>query len=314
MTMTNKMMMETERLSTLTALVKRNSLEGKVAVVAGSTRGAGRAIAVTLGAAGATVYCTGRSVRGNPSDLQRSETIEDTAELVTACGGKGIPVRTDHTSEAEVKALFEQVSREQHGRLDILVNNLWGGEHLTEWGIPFWESSLSKGLLMQERAVKGHLITSYYGAPLMVARESGLIIEVTDGVSYNYRGNLYYSLAKISPIHLADAMNEELRPYQVTALAVTPGFLRSEQMLEHFGVEESNWRDAITKEPHYAESETPYLLGQGIAALAADPQIATKAGQVWSSWSLSDEYGYRDIDGRRPHWGNYAKSQGLPIN
>ncbi|WP_460326212.1 SDR family oxidoreductase [Paenibacillus sp. YSY-4.3] len=298
------------------ASVKRNSLRGKVAVVAGATRGAGRAIAVTLGAAGATVYCTGRSVRGNPSDLQRSETIEDTAELVTACGGQGIPVRTDHTLEEEVKALFERVSAEQEGRLDILVNDLWGGEHLTEWGVPFWESSLAKGLLMQERAVKGHMITSYYGAPLMTAKQSGLILEVTDGVSYNYRGNLYYSLAKISPIHLAAAMNEELRPYHVTALAVTPGFLRSEQMLEYFGVEEGNWQDAIAQEPHYAESETPYFLAQGIAELAADPQVAAKAqeGRVWSSWSLSDEYGYRDIDGRKPHWGNYAEAQGLPVN
>lgn len=306
--------LERDRLDSLMTSVNRNSLQGKVAVVAGATRGAGRAIAVTLGAAGATVYCTGRSVRGNLSDLQRSETIEDTAELVTACGGKGIPVRTDHTVEEEVKALFEQVRTEQEGRLDILVNDLWGGEHLTEWGVPFWESSLAKGLLMQERAVKGHMITSYYGAPLMVARQSGLIIEVTDGISYNYRGNLYYSLAKISPIHLAAAMNEELRPYHVTALAVTPGFLRSEQMLEHFGVEEENWRDAIAQEPHYAESETPYFLAQGIAALAADPQAAAKAGRVWSSWSLSDEYGYRDIDGRKPHWGNYAQAQGLPVN
>lgn len=306
--------MEKERLASLMASVEQNSLQGKVAVVTGATRGAGRAIAVTLGAAGATVYCTGRSVRGNPSDLQRSETIEETAELVTASGGKGIPVRTDHTVEEEVKALFERVSAEQDGRLDILVNDLWGGEHLTEWGVPFWEASLAKGLLMQERAVTGHMITSYYGAPLMVAKKSGLIIEVTDGVSYNYRGNLYYSLAKISPIHLAAAMHEELRPYNVTALAVTPGFLRSEQMLEHFGVEEENWQDAIAKEPHYAESETPYFLAQGIAALAADPQVAAKAGQVWSSWSLSDEYGYRDIDGRRPHWGHYAQAQGLPVN
>ncbi|WP_246061273.1 SDR family oxidoreductase [Paenibacillus oralis] len=293
---------------------REKPLQGKVAVVAGATRGAGRGIAVMLGAAGATVYCSGRSVRGQASDIGRSETIDETAEMVTARGGKGIAVRTDHTSEEQVQALFARVQEEQDGRLDILVNDIWGGENLTHWNTPFWEQPLADGLLMLERVVKTHMITSYYGAPLMVNRKAGLIIEVTDGSTYNYRGNLYYSLAKISPIHLAAAMAEEMRPYNVTALAVTPGFLRSEQMLDYFGVAESNWRDAIQKEPHYAESETPYFVGQAVAALAADPQVADKAGKALTSWDLSDEYGFADIDGRQPHWGNYARRQGLPVN
>lgn len=289
-------------------------LIGKVAVVAGATRGAGRAIAVMLGAAGATVYCTGRSTRGNASDLNRTETIEDTADMVTARGGTGIAVRTDHTREEEVKALFERVDREQEGRLDLLVNDIWGGEHLTHWGALFWEQPLQDGLLMQERAVKSHLITSYYAAPLMIKRQQGLIIEMTDGSTYNYRGNLYYSLAKISPIHLAAAMAEELRSHGVTALAVTPGFLRSEQMLDHFGVTENNWQEAAKQEPHFIASETPYFVGRAVAALAGDPQVHEKAGSALTSWDLSDEYGFVDADGNRPHWGNYAKQQGLSIN
>ncbi|MEF2967480.1 SDR family oxidoreductase [Paenibacillus sp. M1] len=288
-------------------------LSGKIAVVAGATRGAGRGIAVMLGAAGATVYCTGRSVRGHASDLDRTETIDETAEMVTARGGVGIPVRTDHTREEEVKALFERIAEEQKGQLDILINDIWGGEALTHWGTPFWEQPLGDGLLMQERAVKTHLITSYYGVPLMLKRRQGLVIEITDGSTYNYRGNLYYSLAKISPIHLAAAMAKELRPFNVTALAVTPGFLRSEQMLEHFGVREENWRDAVAQEPHYIESETPYFVGQAVAALVADPNVHEKSGRAFTSWDLSDEYGFSDIDGRRPHWGNYAKKHGLPI-
>lgn len=289
-------------------------LKGKVAVVAGATRGAGRAIAVMLGVAGATVYCTGRSTRGNASDLNRTETIEDTADMVTARGGTGIAVRTDHTQEEEVKALFERVDLEQEGRLDLLVNDIWGGEHLTHWGVPFWEQPLQDGLLMQERAVKSHLITSYYAAPLMIKRQQGLIIEITDGSTYNYRGNLYYSLAKISPIHLAAAMAEELRSHGVTALAVTPGFLRSEQMLDHFGVTENNWQEAAKQEPHFIASETPYFVGRAVAALAGDPQVHEKAGSALTSWDLSDEYGFIDADGNRPHWGNYAKQQGLPVN
>lgn len=290
-------------------------LHGKIAVVAGATRGAGRGIAASLGEAGATVYCTGRSIRGQASDLNRSETIEETAELVTAKGGQGIPVKVDHTVEAEVEALFKRIKAEQNGQLDVLVNNIWGGEKLTEWRKPFWEHSLSKGLLMQERAVKAHLITSHYGAPLMVERRSGLIIEVTDGIDYRYRGSLFYSLAKISPIHLAEAMAADLKPYDVTAVAVTPGFLRSEEMLEHFGVTEERWTDAVQSgiqdAEHFSQSETPYFVGRGIAALAASKDLRKRSGQVFPSWQLSDEFGIIDVDGRQPHWGNYAKLHGF---
>ncbi len=287
------------------------SLDGKVAVVAGATRGAGRAIAIMLGAAGATVYGTGRSVRGNPSDIGRKETIEETAELVARQGGKGIPVQVDHTEEGQVKAFFERVKEEQNGRLDILVNDVWGGESLTEWGTPFWEGSLDKALLMQRRAVHSHMITSYYGAPLLVNRGEGLIVEITDGYDYRYRGNLPYSLAKISIIHLAEAQAAELRPHGVASVSVTPGFLRSEEMLDHFGVAEGNWQDAADKEPHFLESETPFFIGRGLAALAADPDLMGKSGKAFTSWGLSDEYGITDVDGRRPHWGRYAEKQGF---
>lgn len=286
-------------------------LQGQVAVVAGATRGAGRAIAAMLGAAGATVYGTGRSVKGSPSDIGRKETIEETAELVTAHGGKGIAVQVDHTVPEQVEALFARVREEQDGRLDILVNDVWGGEKLSEWGTPFWQGSLDKALLMQQRAVHSHMITSYYAAPLLAARQRGLIIEITDGFDYRYRGNLPYSLAKISVIHLAEAQAAELRPHGVAAVAVTPGFLRSEEMLDHFKVTEDNWRDAGEQEPHFLQSETPFFVAKGIAALAADPDLMNKSGKVFTSWGLSDEYGIVDVDGRTPHWGRYAAEQGF---
>jgi NAD(P)-dependent dehydrogenase (short-subunit alcohol dehydrogenase family) len=280
-------------------------LRGTIAVVAGATRGAGRGIAVMLGAAGATVYVTGRSVRGRPATGARPETIEETAELAQARGGIGIPVRVDHTVPGEVEALFARVAQEQKGRLDLLVNDVWGGDELSEWGKPFWEQSLANGLLMQDRAVFSHLITSYYGAPLMVARGSGLIVEITDGVDYNYRGNLFYSLAKVGAIHLAAAMAEDLRPHGVTALAVTPGFLRSEAMLDGFGVTEENWREGAQQDPHFIASETPYYIGQAVTALASDPRVAEKSGATLSSWGLAREYGFTDVDGSRPDWGAY---------
>jgi NAD(P)-dependent dehydrogenase (short-subunit alcohol dehydrogenase family) len=289
-------------------------LRGKIAVVAGATRGAGRGIACMLGEAGATVYCTGRSTRatrlapkgeGSPFDLQhRPETIEETAELVERHGGSGIPMQVDHTIEAQVEMLFERIQREQ-GRLDILVNDVWGGDQLTEWGRPFWELSIDKGLLMQQRAVHSHIITSRYAAPLMVTHKQGLIVEITDGDTFSYRGNLFYDLAKISAIRLAYAMAEELRPHNVTALAVTPGFLRSEAMLEHFGVTEANWQDGGRQDPHFLASETPFYIGRAIAALAADPSVAGKSGRALSSWSLAEEYGLTDADGRQPNWGKH---------
>ena len=279
-------------------------LHDRIAVVAGATRGAGRGIARALGEAGATVYCTGRSVRGRPATGTRPETIEETAELVTAAGGVGIAVRTDHTVEAEVRALFERVRAEQ-GRLDVLVNDVWGGDELIEWEKPFWESDVPRGLLMQERAVWTHAITARHGVPLMVERGSGLVVEVTDGDSLRYRGMFFYDLAKTSALRLATAMAYELRPHGVTALAVTPGFLRSEAMLDGFGVAEENWRDAVANEPYFAESETPLYVGRAVAALAADPQVWKKAGGTYASWTLSDEYGFEDADGRRPHWGRF---------
>ncbi|WP_409343286.1 SDR family oxidoreductase [Paenibacillus sp. MBLB4367] len=283
-------------------------LQGKVAVVAGATRGAGRGIAAALGAAGATVYVTGRSVRGQASPMKRTETIEETAELVNAKGGTGIAVRVDHTIEEDVVSLFERVKREQNGRLDLLVNDIWGGDPLCTWGKPFWEQSLQDGLQMQKQAVHAHILTSYHGAPLMIANKSGLIIEITDGVDYKYRGNLYYSLAKVSAIHLAEAMAEELRPHGVTALSLTPGFLRSEAMLDHFGVTELNWREGAAIDPHFIASETPAYVGQAVASLAADPNIAAKAGKALSTWQLSDEYGFVDADGSRPHWGRHFEA------
>jgi NAD(P)-dependent dehydrogenase (short-subunit alcohol dehydrogenase family) len=280
-------------------------LRGTIAVVAGGTRGAGRGIAVMLGASGATVYVTGRSIRGGLTTGTRPETIEETAEMVQAHGGVGIPVRVDHTVAGEVQTLFERVAGEQHGRLDVLVNDVWGGDELSEWGKPFWEQSLLNGLLMQERAVFSHLITSHYGAPLMVARGEGLIVEITDGVDYSYRGNLFYSLAKVSSIHLAAAMAEDLRPHGVTALAVTPGFLRSEAMLDHFGVTEENWREGAKQAPHFIASETPYYIGRAVAALASDPRVTEKSGETLSSWGLAREYGFTDVDGGEPDWGAY---------
>lgn len=280
-------------------------LRGKIAVVAGATRGAGRGIACMLGAAGATVYCTGRSVRGATATENRPETIDETADLVTAQGGQGIAVRVDHTVAAEVAALFDRIAAAHHGQLDILVNDVWGGDSLTEWGVPFWELDLAKGLLMQERAVHAHIITSRFGAPLMVARKQGLIIEITDGDTPAYRGNLFYDLAKASAIRLALAMAEELRPHNVAALAVTPGFLRSEAMLDLFGVTEANWQEGASVDPHFIASETPYFVGRAVAALAADPAVMDKSGGAYSSWGLSDEYGFADIDGRHPHWGRY---------
>lgn len=292
-------------------------LSGKIAVVAGATRGAGRGIACMLGEAGATVICTGRSTRANrrvpnippasPFELQsRPETIEETAEMVTSYGGVGIPRQVDHTVPEQVAALFEAV-REEHGQLDVLVNDVWGGDQLTEWGAPFWDLSLEKGLLMQTRAVHSHVITSRFAAPLMVALGKGLIVEVTDGDTLDYRGNLFYDLAKTSAIRLAYAMAEDLRPHGVTALAVTPGFLRSEAMLDHFGVTEENWREGARQDPHFIASETPYFVGRAIAALAADPDAIEKTGQALSSWGLAEEYGFTDIDGRRPNWGKYYR-------
>ncbi|HEX2910084.1 MAG TPA: SDR family oxidoreductase [Chloroflexia bacterium] len=280
------------------------ALKGKVALVAGATRGAGRGIARELGAAGATVYCTGRSVRGKPALDNRPETIEETAEMISAAGGTAIALQVDHTNEKQVEELISRLKAEQ-GRLDILVNDIWGGESLSEWGKPFWELSLEKGFLMQERAIHTHIITSHYAVPLMLESGQGLIIEITDGDTYNYRGNLFYDLAKISVMRLAVSMAEELKPYNITALSLTPGFLRSEEMLDHFGVTEANWRDGAKQDPHFIASETPHYVGRAVAALAGDPEVFKKTGGHFSTWKLSEEYNFLDLDGSQPHWGRY---------
>lgn len=241
------------------------------------------------------MYCTGRSVPGRPGMGNRPETINETAELVTAAGGRGIPVRVDHTVPDQVAGLFERV-----GQLDILVNDIWGGDDLVEWGKKLWETRLEDGLTIIDRAVKTHIITSYYGLPRI--RYGGLVVEITDGDAYFYRGHFFYDLVKTTVIRMAFGLSRELEGRDVTAVAVTPGFLRSEWMLDNFGVTEANWRDAAVKEPSFIASETPLFVGRGIAALAADPNLATKNGRVFASWDLGTEYGVTDADGTRPHF------------
>jgi NAD(P)-dependent dehydrogenase (short-subunit alcohol dehydrogenase family) len=270
-------------------------LEGKIAVVAGATRGAGRGIATALGEAGATVYCTGRSVPGSPGMQNRPETIQETADLVTARGGRGIAIRVDHTVPAEVASLFERT-----GEIDFLVNDIWGGDELVEWGKKLWETKLEDGLTLIDRAIKTHIITSYHGLPRL--RRGGVVFEITDGDAYFYRGHFFYDLVKTTVIRMAFALAQELEGRGVTALAVTPGFLRSEWMLDHFGVTEANWRDAAVKVKEFIASETPLFVGRGVAALAADPDVAEKTGRVIASWDLGDEYDIADADGSRPHF------------
>jgi NAD(P)-dependent dehydrogenase (short-subunit alcohol dehydrogenase family) len=284
---------------------RETTLAGRIALVAGATRGAGRGIARMLGEAGATVYCSGRSTRGSPATRGRPETIEETAELVTAAGGVGIPVRTDHRSDAEVEALFARVKADS-GRLDLLVNDIWGGDELTQWQ-PFWTLDLAKGFEMLDTAVRTHVRTSRFAAPILVAQRSGLIVEVTDGDHSGYRGTLFYDLAKIAAIRLAFAMATELAPHGVTALAVTPGFLRSEAMLERLGVSEANWREAAAKVRGFEASETPCYVGRAVAALAADRNVHAKTGRVFASWTLAKEYGFTDADGTRPDWSEYLR-------
>ena len=286
-------------------------LRSKVAVVAGATRGAGRGIARMLGAAGATVYCTGRSVRGSPATEGRPETIEETAEMVTAEGGRGIAVSScpaDHTVESEVERLFERV-RAEEGRLDVLVNDIWGGDALTEWGSPFWAVSVTQGQKLLERAVHSHIITSRHGAPLMVERGAGLIVEVTDGDTMGYRGNLFYDLAKNAVIRLAYAMASDLHAHPgVTALALTPGFLRSEHVLDHFGVTEAELAGRHREGSLLRRVGDPLLRRPGRSGAGRGPPTSEsrRAAGLFSSWALAaKEYGFTDVDGRRPDWGSF---------
>ncbi len=285
-------------------MVPETAERHRVALVAGATRGAGRGIAVALGEAGMTVYCTGRSSRSGPANPERPETIEETAELVSAVGGHGIAVRVDHTVETGVAELCARIERD-HGRLDLLVNDIWGGDALTQWGTPFWELDLSQGFEMMERAIHTHVVTSRHAVPLMLKGEGGLVVEVTDGAFRGYRGQLFYDLCKSAVIRLAYAMSVELSDHPVTALAITPGFLRSEAVLDHFGVGEDNWRDAVATDPHFAHSETPRYVGRAIAALACDPEVGRYAGNALTSWDVAREYDLRDVDGRQPHWDDH---------
>jgi NAD(P)-dependent dehydrogenase (short-subunit alcohol dehydrogenase family) len=278
--------------------MKNKPLKGKVVLVAGATRGAGRGIAVELGAAGATVYCTGRSVRGQTTG--RPETIDDTAELVTKAGGKGVAVRVDHTKPLEVETLIERIDKEQHGQLDVVVNDIWGGDELAQWGVPFWAHDLTNGLRMLDQAINTHIITSHYAAPLLVKRKQGILFEITDGKTYDYRGTFFYDLVKVTVMRMARTMAIELKPYNVAAIAVTPGYLRSEAMLGD--LMEENWRERIKDDKFFAFSETPHYIGRAIAALAADPDIMAKTGLTLATWDLAEEYGFTDLNGTQPHW------------
>jgi NAD(P)-dependent dehydrogenase (short-subunit alcohol dehydrogenase family) len=283
-------------------------LAESVALVAGATRGAGRGIAVALGEAGARVYCTGRTTRARRSEYDRPETIEETAEMVTAAGGSGVAVRVDHLDPDAVAALVARIDAEV-GRLDVLVNDVWGAEHLFAWGTPLWEHDLAAGLRLLRLAVDTHLITSHHALPLVIRRPGGLVVEMTDGTAaYNaehYRVSAFYDLAKTAVIRLAFAQSRELAPHGATAVALTPGWLRSEMMLEHFGVTEGTWREALAREPHFAISESPRFVGRAVAALAADPDRGRHNGASLSSGGLAREYGFVDLDGSRPDCWRY---------
>jgi NAD(P)-dependent dehydrogenase (short-subunit alcohol dehydrogenase family) len=285
------------------------ALAGEVALVAGATRGAGRGIAVELGAAGATVYVTGRTTRDRQSEYARPETIEETAELVSAAGGRGIAVRVDHLVADEVRALVGRIRAEQ-GRLDVLVNDIWGGENLKEWNKPVWEHDLNNGLRLLSLGVHTHLITAHHALPLLIERRGGLLVEVTDGTAaYNaehYRINPFYDLAKVAVTRMAWAHARDLAPHGATAVAITPGWLRSEMMLDAFCVTEENWRDATARIPHFAISETPRFVGRAVAALAADPDHARWNGQSLSSGGLAKVYGFTDVDGSQPDAWRYV--------
>ncbi len=293
------------------------TLKGQVALVAGATRGAGRGIATALGKAGAVVWCTGRSSRkdrerrggaGQPFDLSlRPETIEETAEIINDAGGQAVARCVDHTDDDAVRALVAEIDAKT-GHLDILVNDIWGGDDLAEWGKPMWELSPKKGFAMIDRVLHTHFITTRHAMPLMLRSTKGLVVEITDGDFVGYRSNWFYDLAKMIPIRMALALMADLTSKDrrdVTCVAVTPGFLRSEAMLEHLEVTEDSWRDAVAANPHFVESESPRFVGRAVAALAGDPQRENVSGQVLSSWGLAKRYGFDDLDGRRPDWGSY---------
>jgi NAD(P)-dependent dehydrogenase (short-subunit alcohol dehydrogenase family) len=280
----------------------RGSLAGQVAVVAGATRGAGRGIARALGEAGATVYCTGRSISGRPSPYGRTETIDETAAMIAAAGGTAIAVRVDHTVDSEVQSLFSRVEQ-AHGRLDVLVNSVAGEDPMmAQWG-SFWEVDLTNGEAILRQALLSHIITAKHAAPLMMRHGRGLIVEVTENDLLLAGGNVVTQVVKTSQKFLATIFASDLRPHGVAAVAMTPGFLRSERMLEHFGVTEANWREAGKKDSNFLESESPLFVGRAVVALSQDPHVMKRSGHLVSSWELGREYGFTDVDGRRPDWG-----------
>ena len=284
------------------------SLTGKVALLAGATRGAGRGIAVALGAAGATVYVTGRTTRSERSEMNRPETIEDTAALVNQSGGRGIAVQVDHLVPDQLERLVARIAAE-HGALHVLVNNIWGATTM-EWNKAVWESTLAVGLRTLRLAVDTHAITSHFAIPLLIQTPGGLVVEVTDGTAEynatNYRVSFFYDIAKAANIRMAFALAHELKPYAATAVALTPGWLRSEAMLEAYGVTESNWRDATKKSPHFAISESPAFVGRAVAALARDPDVSRWNGHSLSSGQLAKVYGFTDLDGTQPDAWRYV--------
>nr|WP_206322672.1 SDR family oxidoreductase [Streptomyces sp. HNM0575] len=289
-------------------------MAGKVALVAGATRGAGRAMAVELGRAGATVYATGRTTREHVSEVGRAtETVEGTAELVDEAGGTGVAVPTDHLEPGQVRALVERIDEEQ-GRLDVLVNDLWGGDRHVQWDKRMWEHDLQEGLRVLRLGMESHIVTSRYAIPLLIRRRGGLVVEVTDGTAeFNtrYRKPFYYDLAKSAPIRMTLGLSEELPEYGATAVCLTPGWLRSEFMLDTaFKVTEENWRDGCEQNPHFAISESPVFVGRAVAALACAPDVARFWGYrpgrrprgrcSLSSGGLAQEYGFTDVDGSAP--------------
>jgi NAD(P)-dependent dehydrogenase (short-subunit alcohol dehydrogenase family) len=284
------------------------TLAGKVALVAGATRAAGRGIAVELGAAGATVYVTGRTTRTERSEMNRPETIEETAALVDEAGGRGIAVQVDHLVPEDVAALVSRIET-QHGGLHVLVNDIWGATTM-EWDKTVWESSLDIGLRTLRLAVDTHAITCHFALPLLIKSPGGLVVEVTDGTAEynatNYRVSFFYDMAKAANLRMAFALAHELERYGATAVALTPGWLRSEAMLEAFGVTEANWRDATERIPHFAIAESPRFVGRAVAALAGDPDVARWNGQSLSSGQLAQVYGFTDVDGSQPDAWRYV--------